>query len=429
MDPTHDPALALDDDELAHISRPLRETPIILIMSANPKDDLRLDEEMREIRSELEKTEFGRQFQLELRPATVYKDLQRYVAETTPTILHFSGHGDVPGIMLEDERGKPYLVPGTALATLLSLPFIKDQLRLVVLNACLSETQARMIAQEIDVVVGMASNIGDEAAINFARGLYSGLGMGRDVASAFALGRNAIEIANLPEELTPQIFVREGAEASRIMPLAGSPAQHPIADERQSQPRETAREKLVRRFGVVRATILALGALASAVTAILAVVFLIWPALRPDPEANGEILELRRVWQNISQGEYCDRVALAPIQVENCANDSAAMRARRGDAYEVKVAAVGYNGTPLTLNWSIMPESTASSGSTLDESAWDQPTWPDSGFTPSRDDESQVLRFWIPYPEDKNRQYIRLTLQAADGTLLATKDTEPFESQ
>jgi hypothetical protein len=222
LDPTPDPALALADNELADISRPLRETPIILIMSANPKDDLRLDEEMREIRTELEKTEFGRQFQLELRPATIYKDLQRYVAETTPTILHFSGHGDVPGIMLEDERGKPYLVPGTALATLLSLPFIKDQLRLVVLNACLSETQARMIAQEIDVVVGMASNVGDEAAINFARGLYSGLGMGRDVASAFALGTNAIEIADLPEEQTPQMIVREGVDASRIMPLAAS---------------------------------------------------------------------------------------------------------------------------------------------------------------------------------------------------------------
>jgi hypothetical protein len=225
----------LDGQELKHLSEPSRHTPTILFMSAAPKNDLRLDREAREIRTELELTKFGRQFRLELRPATVYKDLQRYVAETTPTILHFSGHGDVPGIILEKEEGDPYLVPGKALAKLLGMPFIKENLRLVVLNACLSETQARAIADEIDVVVGMASNIGDDAAIAFARGLYSGLGIGRDVASAFELGTTAIAIENLPEESTPQMIVRSGVDASQVLPLRKAPGQEPRPPPTQSE--------------------------------------------------------------------------------------------------------------------------------------------------------------------------------------------------
>jgi hypothetical protein len=86
----------------------------------------------------------------------------------------------------------------------------------VVLNACWSAEQAEAIAQEIDVVVGMKRAITDSAAIEFAGGFYQGLGFGRNVQEAFRLGRIQIDLANLPEDATPQMLTRPGVDASSI---------------------------------------------------------------------------------------------------------------------------------------------------------------------------------------------------------------------
>lgn len=209
----------------ASLAKPMRDDPTILLLSANPETGtvpLQLQREERSIRSELEKSLFGRRFRLEARPKVIYADLQRYLLEVTPTILHFSGHGVMPGIIVENERGEPHLVPANNLSVLLSLPIIREQLQLVVLNACLSASQARAIATHIDVVVGMSNNVGDQAAIAFASGLYMALGTGLDVKSAFQVAVNAIGIDNLDniaEEDTPQIFVRSRVDASQVYPL------------------------------------------------------------------------------------------------------------------------------------------------------------------------------------------------------------------
>jgi hypothetical protein len=49
----------------------------------------------------------------------------------------------------------------------------------------------------------MNEAIGDEAAIKFAVGFYDAVAAGRDFEEAFAFGKSAIGMANIPEELTP----------------------------------------------------------------------------------------------------------------------------------------------------------------------------------------------------------------------------------
>ena len=53
---------------------------------------------------------------------------------------------------------------------------------------------------------GMSKAIGDKAAIEFAVGFYDGLGAGRSVEFAYKLGCNSIEVAGIPEHLTPQLL-------------------------------------------------------------------------------------------------------------------------------------------------------------------------------------------------------------------------------
>jgi hypothetical protein len=103
--------------------------------------------------------------------------------------------------MFEDEAGQPKLVSAEAISSLFAL--FSDQVECVVLNACYSETQAKAIAQHIPYVVGMKRAIGDKAAIEFAIGFYDAILAGRDVEFAYKLGCSAIQMAGIPEELTP----------------------------------------------------------------------------------------------------------------------------------------------------------------------------------------------------------------------------------
>jgi hypothetical protein len=57
-------------------------------------------------------------------------------------------------------------------------------------------------------VVGMNRSIGDRAAIEFSIGFYDALLAGRPVDFAYKLGCSAIQMAGIPEHLTPVLKQR-----------------------------------------------------------------------------------------------------------------------------------------------------------------------------------------------------------------------------
>ena len=87
------------------------------------------------------------------------------------------------------------------------------------LNACYSEPQAAAIAEEIDCVVGMASDIEDAAAISFSAAFYQALGYGKDVATAFAAGCVQIGL----EQDAPSGTIEAHATAGAMVGAAGTP--------------------------------------------------------------------------------------------------------------------------------------------------------------------------------------------------------------
>ena len=183
----------------------------ILILSANPKGTtpLRLSEEIREIKEGLRRAKRREQFVIESAEAVRYRDIRRVILDYEPQILHFSGHGaGEEGLVFEDETGHEKLVDAEALADLFAL--FSDKLECVVLNACYSEVQARAIARNIEYVVGMSHAIGDKAAIEFSIGFYDAIGANRSYEFAYRLGCNAIDLAGIPEALTPRLLRKEG---------------------------------------------------------------------------------------------------------------------------------------------------------------------------------------------------------------------------
>ncbi len=192
----------------------------ILIFAASPMDQprLSLDREVREIENGLRHSR--KHFEVKHQWATRPKDLRRALLDHKPTYVHFCGHGaGRAGIVLEGQ-----LVDAEALAGLFKL--FSDKIKCVVLNACYSTVQAEAIVRHIDFVVGMNKAIGDSAAIEFSTAFYDALGAGESINFAFDLGCNAIQLAGIPEHLTPELLTRSShASAQSPTGPAATPSQ------------------------------------------------------------------------------------------------------------------------------------------------------------------------------------------------------------
>ena len=190
---------------------------IILIVSANPTGttQLKLDEEVREIEMKIQASGFRDSLELVSKWAVRSDDLLQYLNQYKPQIVHFSGHGSpTEEIVLLDRQGNAKPVAKGALVSLFRT--LKDNIRVVLLNACFSRPQAEAITQEIDCAIGMQRAIGDAAAIIFAASFYRAIGWGRSVQDAFDQGTTALLLEGIPEDKTPVIVTRKGMTAEAI---------------------------------------------------------------------------------------------------------------------------------------------------------------------------------------------------------------------
>ena len=110
-----------------------------------------------------------------------------------PNILHFSGHGDEPGLCFENEYGKAIDVSKEALANLLRT---QKHLKLVVLSACYSRDQAQAIADAVGYVIGMEERLSNANAIAFSREFYRALGYGRTFEDSFNRAKSALALTS-----------------------------------------------------------------------------------------------------------------------------------------------------------------------------------------------------------------------------------------
>ena len=192
---------------------PAADSKVILLLFANPlgTDALALKQEERTIKGELGKSNGRANYRVEAVRAVSADELSELLLKHRPRIVHFSGHGSPTGeIYLEGERQEAKEVSPQSLTALFR---IIEGTQTVVLNACYSAEQAAALAKSVPHVVGMAREIGDDAAIRFSEGFYRGMAFGLDFEKAFDLGCAQIDLAGLPESLTPH-FLKNGVERS-----------------------------------------------------------------------------------------------------------------------------------------------------------------------------------------------------------------------
>ena len=172
----------------------------ILILASNPRKDLNLDREIRDLKDVIERSRsvpsgISRNLQqLEVVDELAVRvgDLQNFLFKHQPQIVHFCGHGSgTEGLVFEGNEGEEQWVRADALAGLFGFfPGVSC----VLLNACYSEAQADAIVTHIDYVIGMRQTIRDDAAIAFSKGFYRALGYNFSIEQSYGVGCNAIQL-------------------------------------------------------------------------------------------------------------------------------------------------------------------------------------------------------------------------------------------
>jgi CHAT domain len=165
----------------------------ILILESNPKKDLNLTKEIKDLQGMIERSRDREQFQVELGLAVNTGELQGLLLKHEPQIVHFCGHGTgEQGLVLQDESGREQFVATDALKNFFEL--FSERVECVLLNACYSEVQADAIVEHINYVIGMSQAILDSAAIAFSKGFYQALGYGKTIEQAYKFGCNQIHL-------------------------------------------------------------------------------------------------------------------------------------------------------------------------------------------------------------------------------------------
>jgi formylglycine-generating enzyme required for sulfatase activity len=228
-------AAASDDDSVpgpdtalrAKASLLARRQVKMLFFAANANKDrlLAIGQEHDAIQASIRSSRYRDHFQMIVRLTGRLSDLHQALLDHSPDIVHFACHGSAQAeLLLMQDGGGNGSVSAAALSE--TLRVLRDNLILVVFNACFSGTQAAAIRESVGLAIGMARPIEDPAAIAFSAELYRALASGRSIQDAFDLGVAAIKAGSLNDPM-PRLSAGKGIAAREVYLVQDEPRRRP----------------------------------------------------------------------------------------------------------------------------------------------------------------------------------------------------------
>jgi len=181
----------------------------ILVLSSNPWSTGRIlvAEEAREISDRIQEGPYRDRFEVHHHGAVTPKDLQRLLLMYEPQIVHFSGHGSKgQRILFNRTNGRAQPLDQEGLKDVFA--FYNNHVRLVLLNACFTKTQARLISDVVDYSIGTARPIGDKVSVAFAGAFYRALAFGKSIRDAFRSAKVELDLTRRAQSHGIELFVR-----------------------------------------------------------------------------------------------------------------------------------------------------------------------------------------------------------------------------
>ena len=165
----------------------------ILFLSATPSDEGQMNTglESRRFKNLMQFWDNHKRFKLKEQHGVNADEFLGFLIKEKPHILHYGGHGEVEGIVLENGN-----LAGEILRDTLK---ITKNTQCVVLNACYSVGIAKQIAEYVPYVIGTQGPLNDDSAIAFAEGFYTGIVFENSIEDAFEHGLTRIRQRKLPD--------------------------------------------------------------------------------------------------------------------------------------------------------------------------------------------------------------------------------------
>lgn len=217
-----------------HVQPPKPEPLRVLYLTANPEAVettvahpdgsvetngvwLRVDYEVRQVKDMLKNPKFRDLVTLEHLPAATSMDLLEGLNDHRPHVVHFSGHANSWGLLMENDEGTTdgQELDFDLLARLLGATDTPPSL--LVLNACESLAGAESLLQTVPTVVAMSDSINDASAVVFAARFYAAIASAQSVGSAMEQAKVAMEAASLEGSDLPEARTREDVDLQSLV--------------------------------------------------------------------------------------------------------------------------------------------------------------------------------------------------------------------
>lgn len=197
---------------------------VVLYMLANadpgpdPSKHIRPEAEARMVEEAVRGSRFSDSIDIQLRVAANLTTMLNGLNDLSPQIVHFSGHSNTKSLAVDSGA-----ITGPARQALSYDLFAKaldatdHKPTVVVLNSCLSAAARKEVLGSAQALIGMTDTISDIAAAAFAQQFYAALASRQSLESAFKQGVVAVEAVSLTEKATPQLFLRDNVDASKLV--------------------------------------------------------------------------------------------------------------------------------------------------------------------------------------------------------------------
>lgn len=206
-------------DVLRQLPAPKPEKLRVLMLGASSEGDLRVGREQKRIRAAVESALHRDQIELDARVAATTHDLLDGLSRFRPHVVHFSGHSNEDLILFEDERDEPHEgVVVNARVFAKAIQATDDPPLLVLLNSCKSASQIdALVEQVVPFAIGMADEIGDADAINYAAQFYASVANGQSIQSAHLAGKVRLELDGLEGPELPTLAWADDVDPATTM--------------------------------------------------------------------------------------------------------------------------------------------------------------------------------------------------------------------
>jgi len=194
---------------------------ILFLASDADGQSLNLKGEIEKIEAAINKAKFAKSISIYSKLDVCEEDLFETLNTYSPNIVHFSGTFFPKGsIRLSSQNDQVVkIVPESVLVKMFSL--LKENIRLVILNACNSLSCAEALSKKIDCAIGVNGVITDPGAIKFSEAFYRAIASGRNVENAFQQALLALRFDKdkISDSNALTLKCRKGLDPSKIVLL------------------------------------------------------------------------------------------------------------------------------------------------------------------------------------------------------------------